>query len=106
MSESEESTATAGETQADDGPSRTQGARPVVDHTVCLCAGLGPLLTQTLRTLTVPEEVKRTVHETEREGLRLLRTLIDMRLSSLGNTGAPGAPASPDDSRGTKLDVE
>ena len=80
-----------------------QPPRPVVDHTVCLCAGLGPLLTQTLRTLTVPEEVKRTVHETEREGLRLLRTLIDMRLSSIGNAGTGSGP---DDSRGTKLDVE
>jgi hypothetical protein len=74
----------------------------VVDQTVCLCAGLGPLLTQTLRTLSLPEEVKRTVQETEREGLRLLRTLIDMRLSSLGGPEA-GAPP---ESRGTKLEVE
>lgn len=103
MSEPEETAATVGATQAEEGPSNPAGTRPVVDHTVCLCAGLGPLLTQTLRTLTVPEEVKRTVHETEREGLRLLRTLIDMRLSSIGT---PGGAASPDDSRGTKIDVE
>jgi hypothetical protein len=68
---------------------------------VCLCAGLGPLLTQTLRTLTVPEEVRRTVQETEREGLRLLRTLIDMRLSNLG-----GGAATPEPDRGTKVEVE
>jgi hypothetical protein len=85
--------------RANSGP---EAPRPVVDHTVCLCAGLGPLLTQTLRTLTVPEEVKRTVHETEREGLRLLKMFIDLRLSSLGGPGA--APAEAD--RGTKLDVE
>ena len=103
MSEPKEATASGPEGAAGDGAANPQGARPVVDHTVCLCAGLGPLLTQTLRTLTVPEEVKRTVHETEREGLRLLRTLIDMRLSSLGNTG--NGPA-PDESRGTKIDVE
>ena len=103
MSEPEEPTATGGATQAEDVPPNPAGTRPVVDHTVCLCAGLGPLLTQTLRTLTVPEEVKRTVHETEREGLRLLRTLIDMRLSSIGNAAGTG---SADESRGTKIDVE
>ena len=47
----------------------------------------------------MPEEVKRTVHETEREALRLLKAIIDMRLSSLG-----GAQAEAD--RGTKLNVE
>ena len=87
---------------AEAAPPPPKGARPVVDQTVCLCAGLGPLLTQTLRTLTVPEEVKRTVHETEREGLRLLKALIDMRLSSLGN--AEGTPAA--DTAGTKIEVE
>ena len=73
--------------------------RPVVDTSVCLCAGLGPLLTQALRTLTVPDEVKRTVHETEREALKLLRTLIEMRLTALG----PDGQAPP--SSGTKISI-
>ena len=77
----------------------SQPVRPTVDASVCLCAGLGPLLTQALRTLTVPDEVKRTVHETEREALRLLRTLIEMRLSSLGPDGQSQAQT------GTKISV-
>lgn len=103
MSETEEPTAAGSEDAAGGGSANSQGSRPAVDQTVCLCAGLGPLLTQTLRTLTVPEEVKRTVHETEREALRLLRTLIEMRLSTLGDN--PGG-ATAGDSRGTKIDVE
>jgi hypothetical protein len=74
--------------------------KPIVDHTVCLCAGLGPLITEALRTLKVPEEVRRSVHETEREGLRLLRTLIEMRLSSLGPDGGTAPP------KGTSVKVE
>lgn len=101
MSEPAEPSSGAG--SAAPGASPGPGApRPVVDHTVCLCAGLGPLLTQTLRTLTVPEEVRRTVNETEREALRLLKAIIDMRLSSLGGAGAAQADAD----RGTKLNVE
>lgn len=72
-----------------------------VDLSVCLCAGLGPLLTQALRNLAVPEEVKRSVHETEREALRLLRTLIEMRLSTLSPEDAPGQEPR----RGVRLDV-
>jgi hypothetical protein len=77
----------------------SQPGRPAVDASVCLCAGLGPLLTQALRTLTVPDELKRTVHETEREALRLLRTLIEMRLSTLGDDGQAKEGA------GTKIPV-
>lgn len=73
---------------------------PHVDRSVCLCAGLGPLLTQAIRTLTVPEEVKRSVHETEREALRLLRTLIEMRLSTLGGDDSSQPPA-----RGVRLTI-
>lgn len=76
-------------------------ATPPVDRSVCLCAGLGPMLTQALRTLSVPEEVRRSVQDTEREALRLLRTLIEMRLSSLGTD--EGARPEP---RGTSLTVE
>jgi hypothetical protein len=87
--------------QAADAPAPEAPPQPTrpVDASVCLCAGLGPLLTQALRTLTVPDEVKRTVHETEREALRLLRTLIEMRLSSLGPDGPPQAQT------GTKISV-
>lgn len=74
---------------------------PHVDRSVCLCAGLGPMLTQALRTLSVPDEVKHSLHETEREALRLLRMLIEARLSSLG--GDEGRPREP--ARGVKLDV-
>lgn len=74
---------------------------PHIDRSVCLCAGLGPMLTQALRTLSVPDEVKQSLHDTEREALRLLRTLIEMRLSSLGtDDGRPREPV-----RGVKLDV-
>jgi hypothetical protein len=59
------------------------------------------MLTQALRTLSVPDEVKQSLHDTEREALRLLRALIEMRLSSLGSDdGPPREPA-----RGVKLDV-
>jgi len=59
------------------------------------------MLTAALRTLSVPDEVKQSLHDTEREALRLLRTLIEMRLSSLGpDDGRPREPR-----HGVKLDV-
>jgi hypothetical protein len=88
-----------GQTAAGPGSATPPTGRSVVDASVCLCAGLGPLLTQALRTLTVPDELKRTVHETEREALKLLRTLIEMRLSSLGDEGQGK------DAAGTKIPV-
>jgi hypothetical protein len=59
------------------------------------------MLTQALRTLSVPDEVKHSLHDTEREALRLLRTLVEMRLSTLG--GDDSRPREP--ARGVKLDV-
>jgi hypothetical protein len=73
-----------------------------VDLSVCLCGGLGPALTQALRTLSVPDEVKQQVHATEREALRLLRTLVEMRLASLGADDRPSSASA----RGTRLTVE
>jgi len=64
----------------------------------CLCMGLGPQLTALLRGVVSPETLAEQWKSGELETLKLLRLLIDQRISSL----AGPEPSS----RGTTLTVE
>lgn len=64
----------------------------------CLCMGLGPQLTSLLKGLVTPEAVAEQWRSGQLETLKLLRVLIDQRISALSGP----EPAS----RGTKVTVE
>ncbi|MGE3843849.1 MAG: hypothetical protein AB7I50_19935 [Vicinamibacterales bacterium] len=63
----------------------------------CLCLGLGPQLTQALRALLAVDGVSKALHDAELDALKLLRSLIDQRIASLG--------ATPTDGRGMKVSI-
>lgn len=73
-------------------------AAPQAEGVDCLCLGLGPQLTQAIRALLAVDGVAKTLHGAELDALKLVRSLIDQRITCLTTT--------PADTRGTKVSVE
>jgi hypothetical protein len=63
---------------------------PKVERGECLCYGTGPALTELLRRLGPPEEVRRHFSAARVEFLKGLRALIDARIEQVSKATAKG----------------